>query len=248
MLKKRVIPVVLIDGYSVVKTIQFKERRNQGNPITVAKIYNSRNVDELILLDIDASKQNRSIDLFTVEAIAEECFMPLTVGGGVRTISDIRALLERGADKVLINSAAISNRKFITDAVEKFGAQCIVGGIDAVEVEDRFMVYSQGSELPLDAIRWAHEIEQLGVGEIFVTSVEKDGTMSSCNTNLIAQITHLIKVPVVYAGGVGSAKDCIAPLVMGCSGIGMSSIFHFTSYTPNSVKEELIKHGISVRS
>jgi len=247
MLRRRVIPVVLIDGYSVVKTVRFKERRNQGNPITVARIYNTRNVDELILLDIDASSDRRSIDLFTIEEIASECFMPLTVGGGIRTLEDIRQVLDRGADKVAINTAAIENQEFVKEAVRAFGAQCIVGSVDVIKSGEGHKVYSRGAMIDLNALEWIRELEHLGVGELFVNSVDNDGTMSSCDNSLIANFIGEVRIPVIYAGGVGSPADCVEPISLGCSGIGISSIFHFTSHTPDSVKEELAARGFPVR-
>jgi cyclase len=247
MLRTRVIPVVLIDGYSVVKTIGFNERRNQGNPITVARIYNSRNVDELILLDIDASKDGRSIDLFTIEEIASECFMPLAVGGGIRTLEDIRNVLDRGADKVVINTAAINDHKFVTDAVRMFGAQCIVGSVDVVKTDNEYRVYSMGEISSRDAIEWIVDLEKLGVGEIFVNSVDRDGAMSGCDEELISRFVKKIKVPVIYAGGVGNPEDCIGPIKQGCSAVAIASMFHFTSFTPNSVKEVMFQNGIPVR-
>jgi cyclase len=247
MLRRRVIPVVLIDGYSVVKTIKFKERRNQGSPITVARIYNTRNVDELILLDIDASPDGRSIDLYTIEEIASECFMPLSVGGGIRTIQDIRNVLDRGADKVVINTAGVMNPGFIEEAVAVFGSQCIVGSVDFVKVGDDFKVFSRSLKLDMDAREWVFKLESLGVGEVFLNSVDRDGMMEGCDEDFIAGLISNLRVPVVYAGGVGAPEDCVGPISEGCSGIGISSIFHFTSYTPDSVKEVLAKNGYPVR-
>jgi cyclase len=247
MLRTRVIPIVLIDGYSVVKTIAFNERRNQGNPITVAKIYNSRNVDELILLDIDASSTGSSIDLFTIEEIASECFMPLTVGGGIRTLEDIRNVLDRGADKVAINTAAIQNPEFVKHAVRMFGAQCIVGSVDVIKSGDSYRVYSLGKATEKDAIDWIVELERMGVGEILVNSVDRDGAMSGCDEELISRFVNQVRVPLIYAGGVGKPEDCVNPIKSGCSAIAIASMFHFTSFTPNSVKIVLEMNGIPVR-
>lgn len=248
MLRTRVIPVVLIDGFSVLKTIQFNERRNQGNPITVARVYNTRNVDELILLDIDASKEERSIDLFTIEEIASECFMPLAIGGGLRTLEDIRNVLSRGADKVVINTAAIENPDFIKEAVTSFGAQCVVGAVDFKKVNGKYFVYSRGQVLDKDPFVWVKTLEDMGVGEIFINSVDLDGTMSSCDMEIIEKVISMVQVPVIYAGGVSSPDSYIEPIEKGLSAVAAASIFHFTRWTPDCVKAKLRKHGIPVRS
>lgn len=247
MLRTRVIPVVLIDGYSVLKTIKFTERRNQGNPITIAKIYNTRNVDELILLDIDASKENRSIDLFTIEEIASECFMPLAIGGGIKTINDIRNVLDRGADKVVINTSALENPSFIKDAVFTFGAQCIVGAIDIKKNDGKYFVYSRGKVTSLNPFDWALELCSLGVGELFINSVDLDGTMSICDFEIIDEIVRRVNIPVIYAGGVASPDSYIEPIKRGCSAVAAASIFHFTRWTPDCVKKRLRENGIPVR-
>lgn len=247
MLRTRVIPVVLIDGFSVVKTIQFNVRRNQGSPITVARIYNTRNVDELILLDIDASKQNRSIDLFTIEEIASDCFMPLTIGGGIRTLEDIRGVLDRGADKVVINTAAIERPEFIKEASSVFGAQCIVASVDFKKKDDLYYVYSKGRVVDQDPFEWAKSLESLGAGELFVNSVDLDGMMSHPDLRLIEKLLSFTRIPVIYAGGVGSPEDFIAPIEAGCSAVAAASIFHFTRWTPNCAKKKMREHGIHVR-
>ncbi len=247
MLKTRVIPVVLIDGYSVLKTIQFTERRNQGNPITMARIYNTRNVDELILLDIDASEQARSIDLFTIEEIASECFMPLTVGGGLRSIEDIRSVLERGADKVVLNTIAIEKPEFVADAVRVFGAQCIVGSVDTKKSENGYKVFSKGKVTDIDAKDWILRLQELGVGELMLNSVDKDGTMLGVDLELIEMIAPLVKVPLIYCGGVANPIDMVAPIQKGVSAVAAASIFHFTRWTPDCCKRELQKNNIPVR-
>lgn len=247
MLKTRVIPVVLIDGYSVLKTIRFQERRNQGNPITVARIYNTRNVDELILLDIDASEQSRSIDLYTIEDIASECFMPLTVGGGLRSLEDIRSVLERGADKVVLNSIAIKNPEFVSEAVRMFGAQCIVGSVDAKKTENGYMVFSKGHTTEMGVKSWILRLQDLGVGELMLNSVDKDGTMSGVDIELIEEIAPITHVPLIYCGGVAAPIDMVSPIEKGVSAVAAASIFHFTRWTPDCCKKELLKNGIPVR-
>jgi cyclase len=248
MLRTRVIPVVLIDGYSVIKTTQFGTRRNLGNPITVARIYNTRNVDELIVLDIDASEQERSIDLFTIEEIASECFMPLTIGGGIRNLEDIRNVLNKGADKVVINTAAIENPNFIAEAIFQFGSQCIVGSANFKKIDDRYYLYSRGNILKeKDPFEWILELAKIGVGEIFINSVDLDGTMKGCDLELIEKVVKSVNLPVIYCGGVSAPEDFVAPIKLGCSAIAAASIFHFTRWTPNCVKKKLSENKIPVR-
>ncbi len=247
MLRTRIIPVVLIDGFSVLKTIRFKERRNQGNPITVARIYNTRNVDELILLDIDASKENRSIDLLTIEEIASECFMPLTIGGGIKSIEDIRNVLDRGADKVVINTAAIENIEFIKNAVYQFGSQCIVASVDFKLENGKYKVFSRGKSMELDPFDWCEKLFKIGVGELFVASVELDGTMTSCDLKIIDGLANRVNIPIIYSGGVSSPDSYIEPLMHGVSAVAAASIFHFTRWTPDCVKKKLSESGFPVR-
>ena len=247
MLRTRVIPVVLIDGYSVLKTVQFSDRRNLGNPITVARVYNTRNVDELILLDIDASKENRSIDLFTIQDIAAECFMPLTIGGGLKTMDDIKSVLERGADKVVLNSAALDNPEIVKESSLVFGAQCIVGSVDVKIQDGEYKIFSRGQVLDRDPISHIKDLQSWGVGEIFVNSVDLDGTMSAPDMKLISEVTKVCKVPLIYAGGVKEPKDYIKPIKAGVSAVAAASIFHFTRWTPELCKKELQANGIPVR-
>jgi len=246
-LKKRIIPIVLLDGFSVVKTIQFNERRNLGSPITVARTYNSRNVDELILLDIDATSSGQSIDLHTIKDIAKQCFMPLTVGGGIRSINDIEATLLAGADKVCINTAAITSPKLITEAAQIFGSQSLVGSIDISESAGGWNVYSQKKILKIDALSWAQELEDSGAGEILINIVERDGMMEGPNIELAATIADAVRVPVIYAGGVSCTDDCVHLGRTTISGLGVSSIFHFTSLTPLDCKQSMFEAGIDVR-
>lgn len=248
MLKHRIIPVVLINGYSVLKTIQFSERRNLGNPIVVAKTYNTRDVDELILLDIDASKQNRSIDLFTIQEIAKECFMPLTIGGGLKTIEDIRSVLERGADKVSINSEALKNPLFIQQASQVYGAQCIVVSIDVIKDNENYRIFSHSeNEINVGLIEWCKKIEELGAGEILLNSVDRDGMMQGCDLQLVKFVSESVNIPVIACGGVSSTADCASLVVSGASAAAAASIFHFTSITPTECRNKLKSEGISAR-
>ena len=202
MLKHRVIPVVLLDGYSVLKTIGFKTRRNLGNPITTVRIYNARNVDELILLDIDASKENRQIDYFTIEDVASECFMPLAVGGGLSNCAHIENVLKRGADKIVINTSALENPRFIREASANFGAQCIVVSVDVSLKDGKYCIYSHaGRKVAQELVDWCKEIEQSGAGEIFLNSVDRDGAMGGYDSDLIRLISAEVRIPVIACGG-----------------------------------------------
>ena len=248
MLRKRIIPIVLLDGFSVLKTINFKQRRNLGSPITVARTYNTRNVDELILLDIDATKQSRAIDKFTIEEVANECYMPITVGGGIRTIEDIRGLLSKGADKIAINSYALENPTFISEASAVFGSQCIVVSIDVVEENDIFNIFSKGKAiLSISLNQWVKEVERLGAGEILINNVTRDGCMKGGNLRLAKEISEIVSVPVIYCGGISSPFDAAEIAKTEVSGLGISSIFHFTDFTPKDCSEELKNQGIPAR-
>lgn len=245
MLRKRIIPIVLLDGFSVLKTINFQERRNLGSPVTVMRTYNTRNVDELILLDIDASKQGRAIDKFTIAEIAQNCFMPLTVGGGIRSLTDIQELLAKGADKVAINTYAIENPEFIFEASKVFGSQCIVVSIDVIEVDKGFHIFSNGQiKKNITLIDWLIKVENYGAGEILINNVSLDGMMSGANIKLAKLASELVSIPVIYAGGISSPEDASRVAQTDISGVGISSIFHFTDYTPkdchNSFKETCI--------
>ncbi len=248
MLRKRVIPIVLLDGFSVLKTINFNSRRNLGSPITVARTYNTRNVDELVLLDIDATKQKRAIDKFTIAEVARECFMPLTVGGGIRTIQDIQGLLAKGADKISINSYALENPSFIKEASDIFGAQCIVVSIDVVEIENDFYIYSQGEvRNSLDLVDWIRTVESLGAGELLINNVTRDGSMQGGSVKLAELVSSSVSIPVICAGGVNSPDNAALIAKTTVSAVGISSIFHFTDATPNDCRDAMKKLHIPVR-
>jgi imidazole glycerol-phosphate synthase subunit HisF len=248
MLRKRVVPIVLLDGFSVLKTIQFKIRRNLGSPITVARTYNTRNVDELILLDIDASIQKRAIDAFTIKDVGRELFMPLTVGGGIRTVADVQLALQMGADKVAINTAAIKNPDLIAETASIFGSQCIVGVIDFVKRDEKYLVCQNGVPIKdMEALEWAQCLETLGAGELLIYSVDLDGTMAGPDIQFAQLISNKVNIPVIYSGGVSNKEDCVKLGQTNLSGIGVSSIFHFTGITPLECKEEMSKYGIAVR-
>jgi imidazole glycerol-phosphate synthase subunit HisF len=248
MLRNRVIPIVLIDGFSVLKTINFKQRRNLGSPITVARTYNTRNVDELILLDIDASKQDRSIDLFTIQDIALELFMPLTIGGGIKTTQDIAQALAKGADRVSINTAALEKPQIIRESSYLFGSQCIVVSIDVHKVDGQYRIYSHvGKIFDYDLFDWLQEVESLGAGEILLNNVDQDGLMAGIDRELIAKVAKRVSIPIIAAGGVANPQDCVGAIRSGASAIGVSSIFHFTSFTPDECKQCMAEHDIPVR-
>lgn len=248
MLRKRVIPIVLLDGFSVLKTIQFSQRRNLGSPVTIIRTYNTRNVDELVLLDIDATRQRRAIDKFTIQDLAQECFMPLTVGGGVRSLDDIELLLKKGADKVAINSYAIENPSFIAEASKVFGSQCIVVSIDVVERDGSFEIYSaSGKEVSMTLEGWLCEVEKQGAGEVLINNVTRDGTMEGGSVDLANLVSSIVKIPVIYAGGIGSPEDCARIAKTSISAVGVSSIFHFTDATPQDCRNAMAECGIPVR-
>lgn len=248
MLRKRIIPIVLLDGFSVLKTINFNQRRNLGSPITVARTYNTRNVDELVLLDIDATKQKRSIDKFTIAEVARECFMPLTVGGGIKTIKEIQGLLAKGADKISINSYALENPNFIKESSEVFGSQCIVVSIDVIEENGQFYIYNQGNiNKNLQLIDWVKTAERLGAGELMINNVTRDGLMQGASTELATLVSNAVSIPVIYVGGISDPDDAVLIAKTNVSGIGIASIFHFTDYTPNDCRNTLQSRGIAVR-
>ncbi|NQY59546.1 HisA/HisF-related TIM barrel protein [Cognatishimia sp.] len=246
MLKHRIIPIVLIDGFSVLKTINFKTRRGLGSPITVMRTYETRNVDEMVILDIDASKQSRSMDKWLVQEISQDCFMPLTIGGGIKTCYQIEELLEAGADKVSINTSSITDTAFIKEAVKVFGAQCIVISID-VDAAAKLYNPNLSSEVTVpDHIAMMHDCD---VGEFLICDVAKEGTMEGPNLSLATELTAKIEKPVIYAGGVSKPADCV-DLIQNANinAVGVSSIFHFTDYTPQDCRNALVAAGIPARA
>jgi cyclase len=251
MLKTRVMPVVLLTGYNVVKSVNFGVFRTLGNPITVCRIYESRGVDELILLDIRATPEARVPQVDIIRDISGECFMPLTVGGGIKTVEQARLLLRNGADKIAINTSAVESPELITAISKEFGAQCCVISIDVkLEADGRYQVYTHGGKTPagLDPVAWAKEVEKLGAGEILLNSIDRDGTMTGYDLNLISQVSAAVKLPVVAVGGAGTPNDCVTAIRDGgATAAAAASMFHFTSHTPKIVKEHLYEAGIAVR-
>jgi cyclase len=255
MLKVRVIPCLDVKDGRVVKGVNFVDLRDAGDPVAAASAYDAAGADELCFLDITASHEDRGILLDIVTKTAERCFMPLTVGGGVRTVEDIRALLEAGADKVAINTAAVARRAFVREGAEKFGAQCIVVAVDAKRVSgpdepDRWEVYTHGGRRPtgIDAVRYAEEVVSLGAGEILLTSMDRDGTKDGYDLALTRTVADRVPVPVIASGGVGTLDHLAAGILEGhASAVLAASIFHFGQHTIGEAKESLRRAGIPVR-
>lgn len=250
MLKVRVIPTLLYKEVGVVKGVSFDSWRRVGTVLPAVRVYNRRDVDELIIMDITATAEQRDPDFDAVEQWAADCFVPLTIGGGIRNLEQIKTLLRAGADKICINSAGFDDEKLITDAAQHFGSQCIVIGIDAKrDASGTFSVYRDcGKQLTgWDAAAWAQHVEKLGAGEILLTSIERDGTLSGYDTALIAHVSSAVSIPVIASGGAGSYADLGAALEAGASAVAAASMFHFTEQTPAEAKKWLAQRDIPVR-
>ncbi len=256
MLKVRVIPCLDVKDGRVVKGVQFVDLRDAGDPVESAIAYDAAGADELCFLDITATHENRGTLLDVVTRTAEQCFMPLTVGGGVRTVEDIRALLLAGADKVSINTAAVNDRDFVRRAAEKFGVQCIVVAIDAKKVSgegepDRWEIFTHGGRKPtgIEAVSFAEEVCERGAGEILLTSMDRDGTKAGYDTALTRAIADAVPVPVIASGGVGTLEHLVAGVRDGhASAVLAASIFHFGEHTIREAKERLAAAGLPVRN
>ncbi len=255
MLKIRIIPCLDVKDGRVVKGVNFVDLIDAGDPVEAAAAYDAAGADELCFLDITASHEDRGILLDIVTRTAERCFMPLTVGGGVRTVSDIRALLQAGADKVSINTAAVANRDLVNEAAEKFGAQCIVVAVDAKRVSAseepaRWEIFTHGGRKPtgIDAIEYAGDVVARGAGEILLTSMDRDGTKSGFDLALTRAVADAVHVPVIASGGVGSLQDLADGVTEGhASAVLAASIFHFGTYTIQEAKTHMAAKGIAVR-
>lgn len=251
MLKVRIIPCLDVKDGRVVKGVRFVDLRDAGDPVEVAKAYDGAGADELCFLDITASHEDRPILLDVVRRTAEQCFMPLTVGGGIRTIEDIRQLLRAGADKVSINTAAVKDRAFVRVAAEKFGEQCIVIAIDAKAVSaGRWEIFTHGGRQPtgLDAVDYARAVVALGAGELLVTSMDRDGTRGGYDLALTRAIADAVPVPVIASGGVGSLDHLAEGVQAGhASAVLAASIFHFGEFSVAEAKAHLANKGILVR-
>lgn len=251
MLKARIIPTLLWKNHGLVKGVGFDSWRRVGTLLPAIRVYETRRVDELVLLDIAATAEGRSPDLETIADAAAECFMPLTVGGGVRSVDDIRALLRAGADKVAINSAAIDDPGIVSAGAAAFGAQCLVACVDCRRMPDgshRCFARAGGVDTGREAAAWAAELERRGAGEILVTSIERDGSMSGYDLDLVRKVAGAVTIPVIAAGGCGSYEDMrLAIAEGGAQAVSAAAIFHFTEKTPLEAKRYLRDRGIPVR-
>jgi cyclase len=255
MFKVRVIPCLDVKGGRVVKGVKFVDLRDAGDPVEAAMAYDAAGADELCFLDITASHENRDIIFDVVRRTAEACFMPLTVGGGVRSIDDIKKLLASGADKVSINTAAVARRAFVAEAAKKFGDQCIVVAIDAKKVSkpgapDRWEIFTHGGRNPtgLDAVEYAREVVALGAGEILLTSMDRDGTREGFDIALTRAVADAVSVPVIASGGVGKLEHLVQGVRDGhASAVLAASIFHFGEYSVREAKEYMARAGLPVR-
>lgn len=252
MLKIRVIPTLLWKTFGLVKGAGFDSWRRVGPVLPAVRVYNSREVDELILVDIAASQTDEAPDFESIADFARECSVPLTVGGGVSELDQIRSLLRAGADKVSINSAAFVKPELIGEAAGKFGSQCVVASIDARRLDEgRYMCFSHGGtqETHRRPDQWARELESRGAGEILITSIDRDGTMSGYDLDLISSVVQAVKLPVIASGGAGSYEHMRQAIQeAGASAVAAASIFHFTELTPRGAKEALATWGVPVRS
>ena len=253
-LAKRIIPCLDVDKGRVVKGVQFVDIRDAGDPVEVARRYNEQGADEITFLDITASHEARDTTLLTVERMAGEVFIPLTVGGGVRELQDIRNLLNAGADKVAINSAAIHNPEFVAEAAQKFGSQCIVVAIDAKQVrhgdDPRWEIFTHGGRKPtgINAIEWAEKMTAYGAGEILLTSMDRDGTKNGFDLDLTSRISDSLPVPVIASGGVGELQHLVDGIIQGkADAVLAASIFHFGEHTVPEAKQYMAERGIDIR-
>ena len=254
-LAKRIIPCLDVDNGRVVKGVQFVEIRDAGDPVEIAKRYDEQGADEITFLDITASSDDRETMVHVVEEVASQVFIPLTVGGGIRKVEDIRRMLNAGADKVGINTAAVFNPEFVKEAAEKFGSQCIVVAIDAKKVSgegegNRWEIFTHGGRKPtgIDAIEWAKKMVDYGAGEILLTSMDRDGTKVGFDLELTRAISDAVHVPVIASGGVGNLDHLVAGVKEGhAEAVLAASIFHFGEYTVEQAKQRMAEAGIEVR-
>ncbi len=254
-LAKRIIPCLDVDNGRVVKGVQFVDIRDAGDPIEIAKRYDEQGADEITFLDITATHHERDTMVHVVEAVASQVFIPLTVGGGIRTVDDIRRMLNAGADKVGINSAAVKNPDFVREASERFGSQCIVVAIDAKRVSaegetPRWEIFTHGGRKPtgIDAVEWAKKMVANGAGEILLTSMDRDGTKSGFDLALTRAVSEAVDVPVIASGGVGELQDLSDGITEGLAdAVLAASIFHFGEHTVQEAKQQMASQGIEVR-
>lgn len=251
MLAKRIIPCLDVNAGRVVKGVNFVELRDAGDPVEIARRYDEQGADEITFLDITASSDERDIILSIIEAVASQVFIPLTVGGGVRAVTDVRRLLNAGADKVSMNTAAVANPQLVADAAAKVGSQCIVVAIDAKQTSPgRWQVFTHGGRknTGLDVIDWARQVAALGAGEILLTSMDRDGTKAGFDLPLTRQVADAVSVPVIASGGVGNLQHLAEGVTAGrADAVLAASIFHYGEYTVRAAKEYMQRQGIEVR-
>jgi len=259
-LAKRIIPCLDVTAGRVVKGVNFVELRDAGDPVEIARRYDDQGADELTFLDITATSDHRDLILPIIEAVASQVFIPLTVGGGVRAVEDVRRLLNAGADKISMNSSAVANPQLVRDASDKYGSQCIVVAIDAKRVPNRaddgsgdaprWEVFTHGGRKPtgIDAVEWARKMAELGAGEILLTSMDRDGTKSGFDLELTRAVSDAVPVPVIASGGVGGLQHLADGVALGrADAVLAASIFHYGEYTVGEAKRFMAGHGISVR-
>ncbi len=255
MLAKRIIPCLDVAEGRVVKGVQFLGLRDAGDPVEIARRYDAEGADEITFLDISASHEGRDTIVHVVERVADEVFIPLTVGGGIRSMADVRRLLNAGADKISINTAAVHNPDFVREAADKVGSQCIVVAIDAKRVSQdgeplRWEIFTHGGRKPtgLDALQWARQMADFGAGELLVTSMDRDGTRAGFDLELMARISDTVEVPIIASGGVGNLDHLNDGILKGkADAVLAASIFHFGEYTVQQAKEHMAQAGIEVR-
>jgi cyclase len=251
VLTKRIIPCLDVTAGRVVKGVRFVELRDAGDPVEIARRYDEQGADELTFLDITASSDDRDIILHVIESVADQVFIPLTVGGGVRAVEDVRRLLNAGADKISINTAALQSPRLVADAAGRFGSQCIVVAIDAkADGPGRWQVYTHGGRrgTGLDAVAWAREVERLGAGEILLTSMDRDGTRQGFDLGLTRAVADAVGIPVIASGGVGSLEHLAEGVTEGrADAVLAASIFHFGEFTVEEAKRLMADRGIPVR-
>ncbi len=251
MLKTRIIPTLLYRDFGLVKGMKFDSRRAVGSPMQAIKVYNLRSVDELVFLDVTATQQGRGPDFGLIDDLADDCFMPLAVGGGVRTADDVEKLLQVGADKVVVNTAVVEDPSILGDMAQRFGSQCIVVSIDTkLDHAKRSKVWTRSGTVatPWDPVRLAREVEELGAGEILLTSIDRDGTMEGYDLETLRSVSSEVSIPVIASGGAGTYDDMRAAIQDGlASAVAAASMFHFTEQTPLEAKLYLDRSGIPVR-
>jgi len=249
-LAKRIIPCLDVDAGRVVKGVNFVNIRDAGDPVEIARRYDEQGADELTFLDITASSDARDTMVHVVEEVASQVFIPLTVGGGIRKLDDIRRMLNAGADKVSINTAAVFNPEFVQEAATHFGSQCIVVAIDAKQVGEGWEVFTHGGRKPtgIDAIAWARKMVAYGAGEILLTSMDRDGTRNGFDLKLTRAISEAVQVPVIASGGVGNLQHLVDGVIEGkADAVLAASIFHFGEFTVAQAKQKMAEHGVEVR-